>query len=168
MRHRKSGLKLNRTSSHRKAMFRNMVTSLLKYERIKTTDAKAKELKSWADHIITLAKRGDLHARRQALSYIMDKSVTHKLFDEMSNRFSDRQGGYTRILKTGHRKGDNAPLAIIQLLLSSDKKKELDKKVRGTAKSKKEIVKKEIPDKKAVSKGKMQASEGEQEKVEKK
>ena len=97
----------------------------------------------------------------------MDKSVTHKLFDEMRNRFSDRQGGYTRILKTGHRKGDNAPLAIIQLLLSGDKKKGLGKKIKGAAKSKKEILKKKIPDKKAVSKGKIQAPEDQQEKVEK-
>ena len=82
MRHRKSGLKLNRTASHRKAMFRNMVTSLFKHERIRTTDAKAKELRRWADHIITLAKRGDLHARRQALSIVREKEVVHKLFAE--------------------------------------------------------------------------------------
>ena len=86
MRHRKSGLKLNRTSSHRKAMFRNMVTSLLKHQRIRTTAAKAKELRSWADHLITLAKRGDLHARRQALSIVREKDIVHKLFEEAGDR----------------------------------------------------------------------------------
>ena len=166
MRHRKAGKNLSRDSAHRRALLRNLTTSLFRYEEISTTHAKARALRPVVENLITLAKRGDLHARRQALSYIMDKSVTHKLFDEMRNRFSDRQGGYTRILKTGHRKGDNAPLVIIQLLLSGDKKKGLDKKVKGTAKSKKETLKK-IPDKKAVSKGKMQASKGEQGKVEK-
>ena len=92
MRHRKAGLKLNRTSSHRKAMFRNMVTSLFKYERIHTTDAKAKELRRWADHLITLAKQGDLHARRLALSIIREKNIVHKLFDEASDRFGAISG----------------------------------------------------------------------------
>ena len=103
MRHRKSGRKLNRTSSHRKAMMRNMVTSLLDHERIETTDAKAKELRGLADRMITLGKRGDLHARRQALSVIRSKSVTAKLFDELAERFRDRPGGYTRVIKLGNR-----------------------------------------------------------------
>ncbi|MBW2677747.1 MAG: 50S ribosomal protein L17, partial [Deltaproteobacteria bacterium] len=94
MRHRKTGVKLNMTSSHRQAMFRNMVTSLFKYDRIKTTDAKAKELRRWADQMITLAKRGDLHARRQAMSVIREKNVVHKLFEEASERFGSVAGGY--------------------------------------------------------------------------
>ncbi|MFW6052552.1 MAG: 50S ribosomal protein L17 [Desulfosalsimonas sp.] len=115
MRHRKGGVKLNRTGSHRRAMFRNMVTSLLKYDRIKTTDAKAKELRRWADHVITLAKRGDLHARRQALSIVREKAVVHKLFAEAPKRFADIEGGYTRVVKIGHRPGDSAPLSVVEL-----------------------------------------------------
>jgi len=99
MRHQKAGLKLGRTSSHRKAMFRNMVTSLFKYERIRTTETKAKELRRWADHIVTLAKRGDLHARRQVLSILREKSVVHKVFDEAGERYGNVSGGYTRIVK---------------------------------------------------------------------
>ena len=118
MRHQKSGRKLGRNSSHRKAMFRNMVTSLFKYEQIETTDAKAKELKPIAEKMIGLAKRGDLHARRQALSYMTDKEVTHKLFDQIKDRFIDRQGGYVRILKKGIRKGDGAAVSVVQLLPS--------------------------------------------------
>ena len=87
MRHRKTGLKLNRTSRHRDAMFRNMVTSLFKHQRIRTTDAKAKELRRWADRLITLAKRGDLHARRQALAIMREKDVVHKLFEDAPNRY---------------------------------------------------------------------------------
>lgn len=116
MRHRKAVVKLGRTSSHRKAMFRNMVTSLFKYERIKTTDKKAKELRGWADHIITLAKRGDLHSRRQALSIVREKNVVHKLFDEVVEIFGERNGGYTRIIKIGLRPGDAAPMSIIELV----------------------------------------------------
>ena len=115
MRHRKSGVKLNRTSSHRNAMFRNMVTSLLKHDRIQTTDAKAKELRRWADHIITLAKRGDLHARRQALSIVREKAVVHRLFDEAPRRFAEVNGGYTRVVKLGNRPGDAAPVSIVEL-----------------------------------------------------
>ncbi len=122
MRHRKAGAKLGRNSSHRKAMFRNMVTSLLKYDRIRTTEAKAKELRGWADHLITLAKRGDLHARRQALSIVREKDVVHKLFEEAPRRFADVSGGYTRIIKEGIRRGDAAPLSIIELV-AADKKK---------------------------------------------
>ena len=116
MRHGKSGRKLGRTSSHRNAMFRNMVTSLFEHERIVTTEQKAKELKPIAEKMITLAKRGDLHARRQALSYIKSKDVVAKLFDEIKSQFADRQGGYTRIIKTGIRQGDAAPMAIIELV----------------------------------------------------
>jgi large subunit ribosomal protein L17 len=116
MRHRKSGVKLGRTSSHRQAMFRNMVTSLLKHGRIKTTDVKAKELRRWADHIVTLAKRGDLHARRQALSIVREKVVVHKLFDEAPERFGAVSGGYTRIIKVGRRAGDAAPMSLVELV----------------------------------------------------
>ena len=116
MRHRNSGRKLSRTSSHRKALLRNMVTSLLDHERIETTDAKAKELRGLADKMITLGKRGDLHARRQALSVIRSKDVTAKLFGELADRFRDRPGGYTRVVKVGTRVGDAAPVSIIELV----------------------------------------------------
>jgi large subunit ribosomal protein L17 len=116
MRHRKSGIKIGRTTSHRQAMFRNMVTSLFKYDRIRTTDTKAKELRSWADHMITLAKRGDLHARRQAMKIIREKEVVHKLFDEAAERFGSTSGGYTRIVKLGRRKGDAALISLIELI----------------------------------------------------
>jgi len=116
MRHGKSGRKLGRTSAHRKAMFRNMVTSLFEHERIVTTEHKAKELRPIAEKMITLAKRGDLHARRQALGYIQSKDVVAKLFGEIQEQFADRQGGYTRIIKTGMRQGDAAPMAIIELV----------------------------------------------------
>lgn len=122
MRHGKAGVKLGRSSSHRKAMFRNMVTSLFKYDRIRTTDAKAKELRSWADRIVTLAKRGDLHARRQALAILREQKVVHKLFDEARERFGGIEGGYTRIVKVGRRPGDAAAMSMIELL-SADKRK---------------------------------------------
>ncbi len=116
MRHRKSGRKLGRTSAHREAMFRNMVTSLFEHERIVTTREKAKELRPIAEKMITLAKRGDLHARRQALSYIRSRGIVEKLFTDIQEQFVDRKGGYTRILQTGSRKGDSAPMAIIELV----------------------------------------------------
>ena len=128
MRHGKSGRKLNRTSSHRLAMFRNMVTSLLEHERIYTTDAKAKELRRWADWMITLGKRGDLHARRQALQVIRDKSVVHKLFTDLAQRYQARSGGYTRTVKVGFRAGDAAPLSLIELMTGETEKKKKKKK----------------------------------------
>ena len=145
MRHRKAGIKLNRTSSHRDAMFRNMVTSLFKYNRIRTTDAKAKELSRWADHLVTLAKKGDLHSRRQALSIVREKAVVHQLFDEANDRFGDRAGGHTRIVKIGYRAGDAAQLSLIELI----GKTEVEEK--KTKKKKQEPAKKEtaiIPDEK--------------------
>ncbi|WP_298703756.1 50S ribosomal protein L17 [uncultured Veillonella sp.] len=108
--------KLGRDSSARKALFRGMLTSFFQYDRIETTEAKAKELRGLADQMITLAKRGDLHARRQVLSYLMDEDVVKKLFDEIAPKYADRQGGYTRVIKTSLRKGDAAPLAIIELV----------------------------------------------------
>jgi len=116
MRHRKQGRKLNRTGSHRDAMFRNMVTSLFKYERIKTTAAKAKELRIWADNMVTLAKKGDLHARRQALAIIREKAVVHTLFEETVKRYADVSGGYTRVVKLGCRPGDAAKMALVELV----------------------------------------------------
>lgn len=130
MRHRKAGRKLGRNSSHRNAMFRNMVTSLLRHEQLETTDAKAKELRPIAEKMITLAKRGDLHARRRALSYIKNKGVTHKLFEELKGRYPDRQGGYLRIVKKGVRKGDGAPISVVQLLPSEPEKKK-GRKAKG-------------------------------------
>lgn len=116
MRHKYSGRKLGRTSSHRSAMFRNMVTSLFEHERIVTTTEKAKEARPIAEKMITLAKRGDLHARRQALSFIRSKDVVEKLFTEIKDNFEDRKGGYTRIIKTGVRRGDCANMAILELV----------------------------------------------------
>lgn len=116
MRHRMSGRKLNRTSAHRKAMLRNMAAALVKHEQIKTTLPKAKELKPYLDKLITLGKRGDLHARRQALSVLGDRALTAKLFDTLAPRYAERNGGYTRVLKVGPRYGDSAPMAYIELV----------------------------------------------------
>jgi len=116
MRHLKAGRKLNRSASHRLALMRNLVTSLLRYERIKTTDSKAKELRSWADRMIGLGKEGSLHARRRALAVIQDKGVVRKVFDTLASRFKNRPGGYTRIVKLGWRRGDHAALSLVELL----------------------------------------------------
>jgi len=116
MRHRMSGRKLNKTSSHRKAMFSNMTASLLLHEQIKTTKPKAKDLRVFVDKMITLGKRGDLHARRQALSFLQNKAVVAKVFEALAERYKDRQGGYSRVLATGYRYGDAAPMAIIELV----------------------------------------------------
>ena len=116
MRHRISGRKLNRTSSHRKAMFANMTASLLRHEQIKTTKPKAKDLRSFVDKMITLGKRGDLHARRKAISFLQDKEVVAKLFETLAVRYKERQGGYTRVLAAGFRYGDSAPMAVIELV----------------------------------------------------
>lgn len=131
MRHGKSGRKLNRTTSHRTAMFRNMVTSLLHHERIYTTVPKAKELRRWADWMITLGKRGDLHARRQALMVIREKQVVHKVFAELGTRYQNRSGGYTRIIKVGYRRGDAAPMCILELITADAQP--APKKVKQTA-----------------------------------
>lgn len=116
MRHRKAGRKLGRTSSHRDAMLRNMVTSLLDQERIVTTVPKAKEARRLAEQMITLGKRGDLHARRQAMAYIRSENTVAKLFSQLSSQYAERQGGYTRIIRTGKRIGDAADMAIIELV----------------------------------------------------
>lgn len=130
MRHRKAGSKFNRSSSHRNAMYRNMVTSLIKHDRITTTDARAKALRSMADHLITLAKRGDLHARRQAMAIVTEKDVVHKLFETAKDRFGAVSGGYTRIVKVGFRPGDAAMMSIIEFVTpeAAAKKKPAKKK----------------------------------------
>jgi large subunit ribosomal protein L17 len=112
----KSGSKLGRTTSHKKAMLRNMATSIIKYEKIRTTDSKAREIKRVADKLVTLGKRGDLHARRQAASFVRDRAMVGKLFDELSARYRDRAGGYTRVIKVGCRIGDNAPMSIVEFV----------------------------------------------------
>lgn len=116
MRHGNANRKLNRTSAHRKAMFANMSASLIKHEQIVTTLPKAKELRPIVEKLITLGKRGDLHARRQAISQIKDETQVQKLFGVLGPRYKDRQGGYIRILKAGYRYGDNAPVAVIELV----------------------------------------------------
>lgn len=129
MRHLKSGRKLNRSSSHRHAMWRNMVTSLLQHEHLQTTDAKAKELRRWVDRMITLGKRNTLHARRQALAFVRSRTVVAKLFEDIAPRFSTRPGGYTRITKLGIRQGDAAPISLIELVERGDRaRSEAEKK----------------------------------------
>ncbi|MEJ5299915.1 MAG: 50S ribosomal protein L17 [Thermodesulforhabdaceae bacterium] len=122
MRHRVAGRKLGRKTEHRLAMFRNMVTSLLDHERIVTTVPKAKEIRKFAEHMITLGKRGDLHARRQALAFVRSKKVVHKLFAEIAPRYAQRQGGYTRIVKMGFRRGDGSPMCLIELVKPEEQK----------------------------------------------
>jgi len=116
MRHLKSGRQLSRNSSHRWALMRNLITALLREEKIQTTDPKAKELRRWVERVITLGKRGDLHARRQAAAIVQDKTVVQKLFDAIGPRFKERPGGYTRIIKLGVRHGDAAKMALIELV----------------------------------------------------
>jgi large subunit ribosomal protein L17 len=128
MRHLKAGRQLSRNSAHRWALMRNLITALLREEKIQTTDPKAKELRRWADRVITLGKRGNLHARRQALGIVQDKAVVRKLFDTIAPRFKDRPGGYTRIIKLGIRRGDAAQMALIELVSV-----EAEKQVRKTS-----------------------------------
>lgn len=116
MRHKRIGRKLGVTTKHRKSMLRNMVTDLFRNEKLKTTDTRAKEIRRTAEKIITLAKEGTLHKRRQAGAFVRDKEVLKKLFDELAERFKDRPGGYTRITKLGFRKGDNTPISVIELV----------------------------------------------------
>ena len=163
MRHRKDGVKLNRSSSHRQAMFRNMVTSLLKHDQIRTTDVKAKELRRWADHIITLAKRGDLHARRQAMAIVREKTVVHKLFEEAQKRFGKVNGGYTRIVKLGHRPGDAAPISLVELITVEAKEKKGKKKAKPAAKKKAQTTAKGAEKKTAEPKAGKEAAPATQE-----
>jgi large subunit ribosomal protein L17 len=130
-----AGRKLNKTGTHRKSMFANMTTSLLKHEQIKTTLPKAKELRRFVDKIITLGKRGTLHARRQAAAVVRDEDVLRKLFDGLAERYKDRSGGYTRVMHAGYRYGDDAPLAIIELVDRDPDAKGADDKARVAAES---------------------------------
>jgi large subunit ribosomal protein L17 len=120
MRHLNSGRKLNRTSAHRKALMRNLVLSLIQYGRLKTTDAKAKELRRWADRMVTLGKRGDLAAHRRAYAFLGSHGAVKKLFDEIAPRFKERPGGYTRVIKYGVRRGDAAPVSVIEFTGASE------------------------------------------------
>ncbi len=152
MRHRNTGRKLGRTTAHRSAMLRNMVTSLFHHERIETTETRAKELRRLADKMVTLAKRGDLHARRQALSVIRSKSVTHKLFTDIRERFLSRNGGYTRLVKIGFRKGDGSPMSIIELVADETAKGGKLKKSKKTIEKKKDKAAAPQPEKKSEEK----------------
>ena len=135
MRHGKANYKLGRLTQHRWALFRNLLVALFRHERITTTEAKAKAVRGAAEHMITLAKREDLHARRQVLSMVPDATVVGTLFDTIAARFSDRNGGYTRIIKTGRRPGDNAPMVILELVdrveTGKDRKDSADKKEKA-------------------------------------
>lgn len=172
MRHRVAGRKLSRHTQHRELMFRNMLVSLLQHERIKTTLAKGKELRSWADKIITLGKKGTVHARRQAFARLRDKGIVKKLFDVIAPKFKDRQGGYTRVYKLGWRQGDGAPLSLVELVTYAppeEKKKSTITKAKEvlekvTPKKKEKIEKKE----KVKEKAKEKPKEKEKEKKEKK
>ncbi|HEC98849.1 MAG TPA: 50S ribosomal protein L17 [Proteobacteria bacterium] len=141
MRHRKAGIRLSRNTAHREAMLRNMVTSLFMHEKIKTTDAKAKVLRRVAEKMITLAKRGDMHARRQALAVIRDNGIVKKLFEDLRKHFVDRPGGYTRITKIGMRHGDAAPISFVELLTgAAGGEKSRGKKGKGKTAAKKRIA----------------------------
>ena len=133
MRHRKSGRKLNRSSSHRKAMFANMAASLITHEQIVTTLPKAKDLRPIVEKLVTLAKRGDLHARRQAIAQLRDLGSVKKLFDTLGPRYQERSGGYTRVLKAGFRYGDNAPVAVIEFVDRDPEAKGAEDKARHEA-----------------------------------
>jgi len=134
MRHRTSGRQLGRNTHHRRALFRSLVTSLLEHERIETTEAKAKEIRILTDRMITLGKQGDLHARHRAQAYIRAKDVVAKLFKDLAGRFSERHGGYTRLVKTRRRLGDAAPMVVIELVDKPVGKKEPAKTVAGDRK----------------------------------
>lgn len=140
MRHRKAGKKLGRVTAHKWALFRNLLTALFQHEQVMTTVAKAKALRPLADRMVTLAKREDLHARRQVLRLIVDTAVVRKLFDTIAARYADRRGGYTRLVRTGRRAGDGAPLALLELVdrPAAPKKKAKEKqaaKAKGAEKA---------------------------------
>lgn len=133
MRHRISGRKLNRTSQHRQMLFRNMSQALIRHEQIVTTLAKARELRPVVEKLITLGKRGDLHARRQAFARLRDDAMTAKLFETLGPRYAERSGGYTRIIKAGYRYGDAAAMAVIEFV-------DRDEEARGIGDQKEELV----------------------------
>ena len=135
MRHRNAGFKLGRITQHRWALFRNLLVALFRHERIQTTEAKAKAVRGLADHMITLAKRDNLHARRQVLSMVPDAKVVGQIFGAIAPRFADRNGGYTRIIKAGPRPGDNAPMVLLELVDRAETPKEKDKKAEKKEKA---------------------------------
>ena len=149
MRHRKSRYKLGMRTDHRKATLRNMVTSLLEHERIITTDARAKALRGLADQMITLGKKGDLHARRQALQVIRSKEVIRTLFEDIAPRYTGRDGGYVRVIKKGYRAGDRAAVSVVELV---EKKPETDKSKGAGKKSLKEKIVGGLKSKESASK----------------
>ena len=169
MRHGKAGKKLGRTSSHRKAMFRNMVTSLLKHERIVTTEVKAKEIGRLTEKMITLGKRGDLHARRQAVAFIRSNEVVKSVFSEYAQRYATREGGYTRVLKLEPRAGDNAPMALVELVdrpITESKDKSPKTKAKKEEKAKKAPkAKKESKEKSPKAKEKKTEEKAEEKEV---
>ena len=152
MGHRVAGRKLSRHTQHRKLMFRNMLVSLLEHERIKTTLAKGKELRGWVDKIITLGKKDNLHARRQAFALLRNEGIVKKLFDKIAPQLKDREGGYTKIYKMGWRQGDGAPLSLVELVSFSPAKE----KKKSTVEKAKEVLGKVTP--------KRKGKEGEKEK----
>ena len=176
MRHRVAGRKLSRHTQHRELMFRNMLVSLLQHERIRTTLAKGKELRSWADRIISLGKQGTLHAKRRAFALLRDKGAVKRLFDEIAPKFKDREGGYTRVYKLGWRQGDGAPLSLVELVTYAapeekkkstiKKAKEVLEKVTPKKKGKEEKKKKEKGKEKKEKKGKKEEKETPKEKKE--
>ncbi len=151
MRHRVAGRKLSRHTQHRELMFRNMLVSLLQHERIQTTLAKGKELRSWADKIISLGKQGTLHARRRAFALLRDEGIVKKLFDKIAPKLKDREGGYTRVYRLGWRQGDGAPLSLVELVTyapAEEKKSRVERakeaigRVTPRGKGKKEVEEK--------------------------
>ena len=159
MRHRRIGRKLGVTTKHRKSMFRNMVTDLFRFDRIKTTDMKAKELRRIAEKLITLAKEGTLHKRRQAAAYIRDKDVLKRLFDEIAAKFKDRPGGYTRIIKLGFRRGDNTAVSIIELVEEEYKPAKKKKAKKAPKKEQPKAAETEAKPKKKAKSSKKESAE---------
>jgi len=157
MRHRVAGRKLSRHTQHRELMFRNMLVSLLQYERIKTTLAKGKELRRWADRIISLGKKGTLHARRQAFALLRNEGIVKKLFDEIAPKLKDREGGYTRVFKFGWRQGDGAPLSLVELVTFAHP----EEKKKSTIKKAKEVLEKVTPKRKGKGEEKEKKKEKE-------
>jgi len=135
MRHRNAGYKLGRVTQHRWALFRNLLVALFRHERIQTTEAKAKAVRGLADHMITLAKRDNLHARRQVLSMVPDTEVVGQLFGTIAPRFGDRNGGYTRLIKAGRRPGDSAPMVLLELVDRAETPKNKEKKAEKEQKA---------------------------------
>jgi large subunit ribosomal protein L17 len=133
MRHLKAGRKLNRTAAHRKMLMRNLVKALIQREQIRTTDAKAKELRRWADRMVTLGKKGTVHARRLAFAYLGSRKLVQRLFDDVTPRFQGRSGGYTRVLKIGPRRGDAAPISLVEFTVRGEGMAKKAEEVKGSA-----------------------------------